>query len=177
MAALAPTRYLPDVEERFRVSTPSNLKRPSISADWDSVPRFTARTSEASGWGWLWQRDIRFKKKSNLWSSNNVKTCFNIQNWPKNKNKTVRIQIGVFCCWEKGGKIPQWLLTTVDKALSPFFKNDKFNSLFSAVAEPEPVEPKSFGDLKPEPKINLNKHFLQSVCRMLGRRKANFYLD
>ena len=32
-----------------------------------------------------------------------------------------------------------------------------------SVAEPEPVEPKFFGDLKPEtePKINLNKHFLQ----------------
>ena len=28
----------------------------------------------------------------------------------------------------------------------------------------------------PEPTINLNKHFLQSAWRMLGRRKANFYL-
>ena len=45
-----------------------------------------------------------------------------------------------------------------------------------SVAEPEPVEPKLIGDLEPEPKINLNKHFLQSVWRMLGRRKAKFYL-
>ena len=37
-----------------------------------------------------------------------------------------------------------------------------------SVAEPEPVEPKLFGDLEPEPEINLNKHFLQSVWRMLG---------
>ena len=28
-----------------------------------------------------------------------------------------------------------------------------------SVAEPEPVEPKLFGDLEPELKINLNKHF------------------
>ena len=27
----------------------------------------------------------------------------------------------------------------------------------------EPVEPKLFWDLEPEPKINFNKHFLQSV--------------
>ena len=33
----------------------------------------------------------------------------------------------------------------------------------SIVAEPEPVEPKLFGDREPEPKINLKKHFLQSV--------------
>ena len=46
----------------------------------------------------------------------------------------------------------------------------------SSDAEPEPVEPKLFGKLEPEPKINLNKHFLQSVWRMLGRRKANLYL-
>ena len=40
------------------------------------------------------------------------------------------------------------------------------------------MEPKLFGDLESEPKINLNKYFLQSVWtwRMLGRRKANFYL-
>ena len=49
-----------------------------------------------------------------------------------------------------------------------------FMIIFCNVAEP--VEPKLFGDLEPEPKINLNKHFLQSVWRMLGRRKANFYL-
>ena len=49
--------------------------------------------------------------------------------------------------------------------------------LTTSVAEPEPVEPKLFGDLEPEPKINLNKHFLLSVWRMLGRRKANFYLN
>ena len=47
----------------------------------------------------------------------------------------------------------------------------------SSVAETEPVEPKLCGDLEPEPKINLNKHFLPSVWRMLGRRKAYFYLD
>ena len=34
---------------------------------------------------------------------------------------------------------------------------------YGSVAEPEPVEPKLFGDLEPEPKIYLNKHFLQSV--------------
>ena len=49
-------------------------------------------------------------------------------------------------------------------------------SLLHSVAEPEPVEPKFFGDLEPEPKINLNKYFLQSVWRMLRRRKAHFYL-
>ena len=31
------------------------------------------------------------------------------------------------------------------------------------VAEPEAVEPKLFGDLEPEPKINLDKHFLLPV--------------
>ena len=36
-----------------------------------------------------------------------------------------------------------------------------------SVAEPEPVEPKLFWDLKPEPKINFNKQFLQSVWRLL----------
>ena len=36
-----------------------------------------------------------------------------------------------------------------------------------SVAEPEPVEPKLFWDLEPEPKINFNKHFLQSVLRLL----------
>ena len=35
--------------------------------------------------------------------------------------------------------------------------------IFYSVAEPEPVEPKLFGDLEPEPKINLNKHFQQTV--------------
>ena len=46
-----------------------------------------------------------------------------------------------------------------------------------SVVEPELVELKLFGDLEPEPepKTNLKKHFLQSVWRMLGRRKANFY--
>ena len=37
-----------------------------------------------------------------------------------------------------------------------------------SVAEPEPAEPKLFWDLEPEPKINFNEHFLQSVLRMLG---------
>ena len=42
--------------------------------------------------------------------------------------------------------------------------------LLFSVAEPEPVEPKLFCDLEPEPelKINFYKHFLQSVWRMLG---------
>ena len=44
-----------------------------------------------------------------------------------------------------------------------------------SVVEPEPVKPKLFEDLEPEPKINLNKHFQQSVWRMLGQRKAKFY--
>ena len=44
----------------------------------------------------------------------------------------------------------------------------------ASVVEPEPVEPKIFEDLEPEPKINLNKHFLPSVWRMLGQIKANF---
>ena len=54
----------------------------------------------------------------------------------------------------------------------------KLKSIYSSVAEPEPVAPILFGDLEPEPepKMNLNKHFLRSVWRMLGRRKANFYL-
>ena len=39
---------------------------------------------------------------------------------------------------------------------------------YTSVTEPEPVEPKLFGDLEPKPKINLNKHFLQSVWRMQG---------
>ena len=43
------------------------------------------------------------------------------------------------------------------------FKVD--SEIFSSVAEP--VEPKLFLDLEPEQKINFNKHFLQSVCRML----------
>ena len=38
----------------------------------------------------------------------------------------------------------------------------------NSVAKPEPVEPKLFWDLELEPKINFNKHFLQSVLRMLG---------
>ena len=41
------------------------------------------------------------------------------------------------------------------------------NYTLPSVAEPEPVEPKLIGDLEPEPKINLNKHFLKSVWRML----------
>ena len=40
----------------------------------------------------------------------------------------------------------------------------------ASVAEPEPVEPKLFGDLEPEPKIILDKHFLHTVWRMLGAR-------
>ena len=46
---------------------------------------------------------------------------------------------------------------------------------FCSVADPETVEPKIFGDLEPEPKINLSQHFLPLVWRMLGQRKANFY--
>ena len=38
---------------------------------------------------------------------------------------------------------------------------------FYSVAEPEPVEQKLFWDLEPEPKINFNIHFLQTVWRML----------
>ena len=38
----------------------------------------------------------------------------------------------------------------------------KYTVLYTvSVAEPEPVEPKLFGDLEPEPKTNLNKHFVQ----------------
>ena len=48
--------------------------------------------------------------------------------------------------------------------------------LWSSVAEPEPVEPKLFWDLEPEPKINFNKHFLLSVWRMLQWRKGHCYL-
>ena len=40
--------------------------------------------------------------------------------------------------------------------------------IWSSVSEPESVDPKLFGDLEPEPKINFNKHILQSVWRMLG---------
>ena len=39
-----------------------------------------------------------------------------------------------------------------------------YHEIKSSVAEPEPVEPKLFWDLEPEPKI---QHFLQSVGRML----------
>ena len=48
--------------------------------------------------------------------------------------------------------------------------------LLSSVAEP--VEPKLFGDLEPEPKVNLHKHFCSQfgLWRMPGQRKANFYL-
>ena len=50
--------------------------------------------------------------------------------------------------------------------------NNSFYSILTSVTEPElePVEPKLFWDLAPEPKpkINLNKHFLQSVFRMQG---------
>ena len=60
------------------------------------------------------------------------------------------------------------------------FLEVRYSTIGSSVAEPEaePLEPKLFGDLEPEPepKINLNKHFLLSVWRMLGRRKTNFYL-
>ena len=48
--------------------------------------------------------------------------------------------------------------------LAPF--KEQFQKILSSVAEP--VELKLFGDLEPEPKISLNKHFLQSVWRMLG---------
>ena len=44
-----------------------------------------------------------------------------------------------------------------------------FTVHFTSIADPEPGEPKLFWDLEPEPepKINFNKHFLQSVWRML----------
>ena len=58
--------------------------------------------------------------------------------------------------------------------VSQVLSRGRLRILVCSVAEP--VEPKLFGDLELEPKINLNKHFLQSVWRMLGRRKANFYL-
>ena len=49
-----------------------------------------------------------------------------------------------------------------------FLSSDPDPGLFyPCVAEPEPVEPKLFWDLEPEPKTNLNKQFLQSVWRML----------
>ena len=41
--------------------------------------------------------------------------------------------------------------------------SDRKHLVFTSVAEPELVEPKLFWDLEPEPKINFNKHFLQSV--------------
>ena len=51
------------------------------------------------------------------------------------------------------------------------FEKNFFNLLLinvlTSVAEPEPVETKLFLDLEPEPKINFNKQFLQSVWRML----------
>ena len=47
-------------------------------------------------------------------------------------------------------------------------------SFYSSVAEP--VEPKLFWDLEPEPEINFNIHFLQSVWKMLEWRKGNCYL-
>ena len=46
--------------------------------------------------------------------------------------------------------------------LRGIFKQSDFLVL-NSVAEPEPMEPKLFGDLEPEPKINLDKHFLQVV--------------
>ena len=54
-------------------------------------------------------------------------------------------------------------MTTNLKHLNIYINLDDFCS----VAEPEPVEPKLFWDQEPEPKINFNKHFLQSVWRML----------
>ena len=42
-----------------------------------------------------------------------------------------------------------------------------FIIIFFSVAEPVPVEPKLFWDLEPKLEINFNKHFLQSVWRML----------
>ena len=45
-------------------------------------------------------------------------------------------------------------------------KKERVRTLSDSVAEPEPEEPKLFWDLEsepePEPKINFNKHFLQS---------------
>ena len=47
--------------------------------------------------------------------------------------------------------------------LKYFFFNLLLINVLTSVAEPEPVETKLFLDLEPEPKINFNKQFLQSV--------------
>ena len=49
-----------------------------------------------------------------------------------------------------------------------YMSTGSFRIIKYSVEEPEPVEPKLFSDLEPEPKIDFNKHFLQSVLRMLG---------
>ena len=63
------------------------------------------------------------------------------------------------------------LFQTFSTSIVRHSKKNIFSMLFSAfvssVAEPEPVEPKIFWDLEPARKINFNKHFLQSVWRML----------
>ena len=40
-----------------------------------------------------------------------------------------------------------------------------YHEIKSSVAEPEPVEPKLFWDLEPEPKINFNKNIF---CSQFG---------
>ena len=60
---------------------------------------------------------------------------------------------------QEGGQHPQAVPTT------PSGRRETCCLL--SVAEPEPVEPQLFWDLEPEPKINFNKLFLQSVLRML----------
>ena len=51
-----------------------------------------------------------------------------------------------------------------------------FNIIFCSVAEPEPVELKLFETRSSSKNYFLNKYLLKSVWRMLGWRKANFYL-
>ena len=68
----------------------------------------------------------------------------------------------------------QHALGTLKSVVNPDSVGSGITGIYFSVAGP--VEPKLFGDLEPEPKISLNKHFQQSVWRMLRRRKANFYL-
>ena len=61
----------------------------------------------------------------------------------------------------EGGKGKQYTRQHLAK------KNGENILCLVSVAELEPEDPKLFWDLKPEPNINFNKHFLQSVWRML----------
>ena len=66
--------------------------------------------------------------------------------------------------------VPQYWLPVYDTTTmySTLFHKKSYHQVGeTSVAEPEPVEPKLFWDLEPEPKINFNEHFLQSVWRML----------